>query len=662
MAFLLGVDTGGTYTDAVVYDDSYGAGAGKVLGSAKALTTHRALDVGIGEAASAALAAANFPAAEISLTSLSTTLATNALVEGHGDPTALIMIGFSEKDLSRSALGEALGGDPVFFIAGGHKSSGDMAEPLDEAAIKAACAKAGGVSGFAVTGVFATRNPAHEIAAREIISAATGKPVTCGHELSARLGGPKRALTTLLNGRLIAMIQRLIDGATGRLAELGVDAPLMVVKGDGALMSAAVARVRPIETILSGPAASVVGAATLTGLDDAIISDIGGTTTDIAVLTGGRPRIDPDGARVGGWRTMVEAVAMRTHGLGGDSEVGVQDGGLKPDITLGPRRAVPVSLYASNGGDVAEALARQMDATRPGDHDGVFAAVGARAVSDLDDRSAAIVAGVREGIAIEDLGLGRRDLAALDRLFQAGALRKVAFTPTDAAHVLGLHDSFDAEVARQTASLFARQRGGDGKALFDDVEALAARVIEKLRRRSAELVLEAALEHDGFEQTGLPTSTLGRAALDGKRGLAAFELKVTAPVIGLGASAATYYPALSEILKTNIVIPDFAEVANAVGAVAGKVEMSAERVVLGSDGEVFQVTGGDAPLLMTSEAAALEAAEAAAVEDALARAVAAGAADPKTHVERHLKRATVESREVLVEARIIARAIGRPGF
>ncbi len=478
MAFLLGVDTGGTYTDAVVYDDSYGAGAGKVLGSAKALTTHRALDVGIGEAASAALAAANFPAAEISLTSLSTTLATNALVEGHGDPTALIMIGFSEKDLSRSALGEALGADPVFFIAGGHKSSGDMAVPLDEAAIKAACAKAGGVSGFAVTGVFATRNPAHEFAAREIIAAATGKPVTCGHELSARLGGPKRALTTLLNGRLIAMIQRLIDGATGRLAELGVDAPLMVVKGDGALMSAAVARVRPIETILSGPAASVVGAATLTGLDDAIISDIGGTTTDIAVLTGGRPRIDPDGARVGGWRTMVEAVAMRTHGLGGDSEVGVQDGGLKPDITLGPRRAVPVCLYASTGGDVAEALSRQMDATRPGDHDGVFAAVGARAAGDLDDRSAAIVAGVREGIAIEDLGLGRRDLASLEQLFRAGALRKVAFTPTDAAHVLGLHDSFDAEVARQAAALFARQRGGDGKALFDDAEALAARVAE----------------------------------------------------------------------------------------------------------------------------------------------------------------------------------------
>ena len=81
------------------------------------------------------------------------------------------------------------------------------------------------------------------------------------------------------------------------------------------------AMVKPIETILSGPAASLVGAAHLTGAAEAIVSDIGGTTTDFAALTAGRPRLDPNGATVGGWRTMVEAVAMNTIGLGGDSEV-----------------------------------------------------------------------------------------------------------------------------------------------------------------------------------------------------------------------------------------------------------------------------------------------------------------------------------------------------
>src|SRR5690606_39620123 len=108
----------------------------------------------------------------------------------------------------------------------------------------------------------------------------------------------------------------------------GISAPLMVVRGDGALVSAALARERPIETILSGPAASIAGASWLTGERDALVSDIGGTTTDVCLLRDGRPAIDPEGARVGAFRTMVEAVAMRTTRPGGDSEVHL-GGGLE---------------------------------------------------------------------------------------------------------------------------------------------------------------------------------------------------------------------------------------------------------------------------------------------------------------------------------------------
>ncbi|MEL6794066.1 MAG: hydantoinase/oxoprolinase family protein, partial [Pseudomonadota bacterium] len=341
MARLLGVDTGGTYTDAVVFDDDIGA----VVARAKSLTTHADLAEGVAGAMDAAIREAGVAPGEIALASMSTTLATNALVEGHGDAAGLVMIGFKEADLARAGLAEALGGDPAIFLSGGHNSSGGEAAPFDEAALRAALGEASGkVAAFAVAGVFAVRNPAHELRAREIIAEATGLPVTCSHELSAKLGGPKRALTSLLNARLIGMIHRLIEATEGLMRERGIDAPLMVVKGDGALMSAAVARTRPIETILSGPAASVVGAAHLTGLKSAVVSDIGGTTTDIATLSDGRPRIDPEGARVGGWTTMVEAVAMRTHGLGGDSEVGLDMSALRPRLTLGPRRATPVSL------------------------------------------------------------------------------------------------------------------------------------------------------------------------------------------------------------------------------------------------------------------------------------------------------------------------------
>src|SRR5690606_7008887 len=131
------------------------------------------------------------------------------------------------------------------------------------------------------------------------------------------------------------------------------------------------ARRRPIETILSGPAASLVGARYLTGLDGAFISDIGGTTTDVALLEGGRPRLDPEGATVGGYRTMVEAVAMRTFGLGGDAGVWVEDGGLEAQLRLGPRRLVPLSLAGSLHGERLHAvLERQLADARPKRHDG----------------------------------------------------------------------------------------------------------------------------------------------------------------------------------------------------------------------------------------------------------------------------------------------------
>jgi N-methylhydantoinase A/oxoprolinase/acetone carboxylase beta subunit len=148
----------------------------------------------------------------------------------------------------------------------------------------------------------------------------------------------------------------------------------MVVRGDGALISAAEALMRPIETILSGPAASLVGARHLTGLDNAVVSDIGGTTTDVAVLEGGHPRLDSEGATVGRYRTMVEAVAMHTFGLGGDSELRLEDGGFDAGLILGPRRLMPLSLAAHLWPQpVLAALERQAQSSFPGRYDGRFA-------------------------------------------------------------------------------------------------------------------------------------------------------------------------------------------------------------------------------------------------------------------------------------------------
>ena len=210
----LGIDTGGTYTDAVLWSEAARASSAK----AKALTTRHDLAVGISGAVDAVLARAAVAPAAIKLVSMSTTLATNALVEGQGGRVALVMIGFTEADLARDGLKAALGPIPCCSSPAAMTSHGN-ADELDLAALEAALPElAAGVSGFAVCAYFAVRNPAHEIAARDLIREKTGLPVTASHELSAKLGGPRRALTTLLNARLIAMIDRLIAATEGFLA------------------------------------------------------------------------------------------------------------------------------------------------------------------------------------------------------------------------------------------------------------------------------------------------------------------------------------------------------------------------------------------------------------------------------------------------------------
>lgn len=655
MSLLLGIDTGGTFTDAVLFDDAAG-----VVAKAKALTTHDGLAVGIGEAVNAVLAASRAAPGDVSLVSLSTTLATNAMVEGQGGRVGLVFIGFDPSDAERPDLKAALQGDPLVAVAGGHDPFGEERAPLDAPWLAAEARRlAPTLTGFAVTGRFAVLNTAHEVAARAILRAETGLPVTCGHELSARLDGPKRALTCVLNARLIHLLEALVDATEGRLRAAGITAPLMVVRGDGALVSAALARMRPIETIFSGPAASAVGGAFLAGAGEAIVSDIGGTTTDVVVLRGGRPAIDPAGALIGGFRTMVEAIAIRTCGLGGDSEVapGQQGGGL----ALGPRRAMPLALLATIRPDlVHQALDRQLSAPIHGDLDGRFAVALHAPVAGLAETETALLQRLADGpMAADRLVTNRREANALSRLVGRRLAIMAALTPSDAAHVLGLHVAWDAEAARKGAALFARRRTATGQPLAADAQTLSRAVVDTLVERSAEFVLDVAFEEDGFPP-GLARHPLARAAMDRRSGLAALTLSLSVPVIGLGASAATYYPAIAARLGAEVIVPEHAEVANAVGAVVGGVHVSASVRVLQPVEGVFRVLGAglarDVPDVEQALGLAVEAARG----EAAAGAVAAGAAAVEISVAVERRVAVSEGREIFVEATVTARASGRP--
>ncbi len=325
----LGIDTGGTYTDAAILnmDD------GRVLCKAKALTTRNDLSQGIANAIEK-LDRSMFE--NIRLVTISSTLATNSVVEGKGCRVGLIVIGH-----------EAVPNipvDEVVQISGGHDMQGDPAARIDIDAARAFIENVKDrVDAFAISGFFSVRNPEHEKKLKEMVRSMTNAPVVCGHELSSALGFNERTITAVLNARLIPMIADLIASLKLVQKNTNINAPLMIVKGDGSLMDESVARERPVETILSGPAASMIGAKALTGLQDAIMIDVGGTTTDIGILRGGRPSLDPEGATLGGWRTRVKAVDVFTAGIGGDSRIVVTCG--KAHLTS--LRVIPLCIASS---------------------------------------------------------------------------------------------------------------------------------------------------------------------------------------------------------------------------------------------------------------------------------------------------------------------------
>lgn len=657
---LLGIDTGGTYTDAVLFHETDG-----VLAKAKSLTTRHDLAIGIAGAVDAVIAKAGAELSAIRLVSLSTTLATNALVEGQGGRAGLVMIGFGPEDLKRDGLSDALGSDPVIFLPGGHDVHGKE-QPLDLSALEAALPElAKSVSSFAVAGYFAVRNPAHEIRVRDCIRDISHLPVTCSHELSSKLGGPRRALTTLLNARLVSMIDRLVGACEGFLEARGITAPMMVVRGDGALVSATEAKLRPIETILSGPAASLVGARYLTGLDNAVVSDIGGTTTDVAVLDNGSPRLDADGAVVGGFRTMVEAVAMRTYGLGGDSEVKINERGLTAAFELGPRRLLPLSLAAhSHPEAILPVLERQLRARHLGRHDGRFAVrtgVPDHLASGLTPQEQALFERIGAvPSALDQLLTTTPQRATLDRLVARGLVHLCGLTPSDAMHALGGQGQWNAEAARLGLQLAMRIKDGSAKPIATTIEELAQKIVARLTRQSADVILAACLADDGASEIDPSKSAAVGRALTRAPGIVRFAVSLDRPLVGLGASASVYYPAIADMLSSESAIPADADVANAVGAVVGRVRAVATVFVTMPEDGIYVLSGVGEPQRFIGEVECFMAARSRATAAAVEHARLNGADDPVVSLEEQIDAPEIEGNRKLVEARFVATASGRP--
>jgi len=680
MTIALGIDTGGTYTDAALLDQ----GSGSVIAGAKALTTRHDLSIGIAKAIEGVLAVAQARGAlvasrEIEMVGLSTTLATNAIVEGQGCPIALLLIGYDPALIKKYGRERDLVTNDVVYVAGGHDVAGNEVAPLDEDAVcEAIVARRDRVQAFAVSGYFGVRNPSHELRVRELIAELTAKPgsrdgglpVTCGHELTARLDAVRRATTAALNARLIPLLRELVATVRATLDHMDIAAPLMIVKGDGSLVRAEWAMRRPVETILSGPAASVVGAWHLAGRRDVWVVDVGGTTTDIAALRGGRPRLNPEGAQVGGWRTMIEAADVHTVGLGGDSVVRL-DGNSFPGsngLTIGPARVIPLSLLGHQHPQVVPELRRQLQTPGREGLKGRFAVIQRRDAVGLSERDVGLMQRLAEGprslcaLADED-AYGPLVVRQVEELTARGILAQAWFTPTDALHVLGRFRQWDVQAAKLGAELLAHRLGLSAQELCERV---VRQVSDRVTRELVTKVLTDEATAPDWQGEPSAVALLARAigAVSGSD--LSCQLSLLHPVVAVGAPVQAYLPKTVELLGTELVIPPHADVANAVGAVAGGVVQRLTVLIRPLDaGSVFRAYLPDGVHDATGLEECATWARERAIQHLLESSRQAGADQVEVQVERHDQLAPVQEEwgnEVYVETELVLTAVGRPSL
>ncbi|MDY6824361.1 MAG: hydantoinase/oxoprolinase family protein [Thermodesulfobacteriota bacterium] len=321
---IIGLDVGGTHTDVVLLDKD------GLLKDIKVPTVetdlfHTVLS-GIEQISQ------GIKPSSIERIVLSTTLTTNAIVQQKQPDFGMIVL--SGPGIDPEAFRTH---DHYYTVAGALDHRGREIEPIDFEALKTITKKlrADGIRHVGVVGKFSARNPMHEQKVREMLKKSFRK-VFLGHWISGSLNFPRRIATTFLNASVYPIHKNFFEAVQKTLEKQGLQVPIHILKADGGTMSFPASINYPGQTILSGPAASVMGAIPFAGEDEeALVLDIGGTTTDIAVILNKVPVLEPLGIELAGYKTLIRALKTRSIGLGGDSHITVEDG----EIRIGPMRA-----------------------------------------------------------------------------------------------------------------------------------------------------------------------------------------------------------------------------------------------------------------------------------------------------------------------------------
>ena len=338
---ILGLDVGGTQTDTVLIDGDKVLAATKIpTGEDLLLTLRNALESTL----------AGVDPGQIERMAFSTTLATNAIVQDRLEPTGMIVSAGPGINPACFSVG------PSFHVVEGFLDhQGFEAVPLGKTSVMEAAAQieADGINVIGVVGKFSVRNASHENQIADWVSGRFSH-VAMGHTVSGVLNFPRRIFTTYLNASLHGLHKAFSDALKHILDEKGLHGPRYLLKPDGGTIDLMRSTGSPARTAQSGPAASVMGALALDGCKGAtLVLDVGGTTTDMAVVLNGIPLLNPNGVKLGRYKTLIRSLITHSLGTGGDSAIQKNADGT---LTVGPMRKGPPVAFGGAAATPTDAM------------------------------------------------------------------------------------------------------------------------------------------------------------------------------------------------------------------------------------------------------------------------------------------------------------------
>lgn len=578
MKLAIGIDTGGTCTDAILYDFDTGA----VLGQNKALTTYDDLTRGILDALDGLDPVLCRRAA---VAGLSTTLATNACVEGKFRRTRLLLLGIDRKGVARYGADYGFTDpDDIRYLPCKTTITGGIVEEPDWDTLRHnANAWFAGAEACAVCEIYGMRNGGVlETKAARIIEEQTGLPTVCASALFGGLSSLERAASAVLNAGLLPVTHDFLQAVTRAFRQRGIGAEILIVRSDSSLMNQAYAAEHAVETLLSGPAASALGGSTLTREPLAVVVDIGGTTTDIALIESGAPLLAEDGIRVGGWKTQVKGLFSVSFALGGDSAVHWD---LYGNLSIGPGRVIPLCVLADAHPEITGVLRQQVrdvPAHTLPLHEFLTLARGdwLHLPLPLSEQEKALCCALETGPlslqqAADLLGVDKYELHTRS-LEQTGIVLRAGLTPTDIMHVRGDYNRYDRDASILAARFAAASFG-------IELDTLCKMVYEQMSRAVFYAVSQMLLEHASpqFRAHGLDDGLRELLRLQwenresGGTDLLHYRFRSPAALVGIGGPVHLFLPAAAAALDARCIIPPCAATANAVGAVTGQMTATA---------------------------------------------------------------------------------------